>query len=135
MLGLGWWSTIKYGVIGLLVVFVATLGWSFVNNYTKMATEIAELKAEVKKFDGRVASYKRMIERRDAAIDASDCKAQIRKWVSAPDSIPQKFDPFNNSPLAPPNPQGQPNRQDSEPVLPPQLPDFSKVLPWNWGLW
>jgi len=129
---LNWWQTIKYGGIALLVIFVATFGWAFVNNYSKMATEIAELKAELKKYDGRLASYKRMIERRDAAIDASTCKAQIKRWVSNPDEVPQKFDPFNNSPLAPPNPQGQPNRTDTDPVPPFEYPDFSKALPWNW---
>lgn len=43
----------------------------------------------------RERSHIRMIERRDAAINASTCKTQINRWIKNPDEVPQPFNPFN----------------------------------------
>lgn len=130
----GYWTYIKWGLIALAFAFVMTIAWSVVNTYTTVLQENVTLKAKIKTYDGRLASYKRMWERRQAAIDASQCKAQINKWVRNPDDIPKKFEPFKNSPLSTelPDSTKQPNAEDSEPVPPFVWPDVSKVLPWNW---
>jgi hypothetical protein len=84
-----------------LVTFAAfaggTFGWTFATNYKKMAQEVAELKDKIELIEGREVSYRRMIDRRDAAIKASKCAAQIQDWVSNPDKIPKPFDPHNQS--------------------------------------
>ncbi len=130
----GYLFWIKAGVIGIIVVAVATFAWSMVDTFKTTLQENVTLKAQIKVYDGRLASYKRMIDRRQAAIDASKCKDQINRWVRNPDDIPQKFEPFKNSPLSTelPDSTKQPNAVDTEPVEPFVYPDFSKVLPWNW---
>lgn len=130
----GYLFWIKWGFVALLFVAVATFAWSMMDSYRDAIAENVKLKADIVKFDGRLASYKRMWERRQAAIDASQCKDQINRWVRNPDSIPKKFEPFKNSPLSTelPDSTRQPNAMDTEPVPPLKMPDFSKVLPWNW---
>jgi hypothetical protein len=126
------WSWIKFTLFAALMVFVGTLAWTYIHDYRNLAEENVRLKYELTKYDGRLTSYSRMIARRDAAISASQCKAKIEYWVRNPESIPVPFDPFKTSPLAPPNPQGQPNRVDTDPVPEWKAPDLSKLLPWNW---
>lgn len=63
------------------------------------AMQIANLKNEVRLKDARLVSNRRQIERRDAAIKASNCSKEIEFWVRNPDHVPTKFDPFTNSPL------------------------------------
>jgi hypothetical protein len=130
----GYLTWIKWGAIALLFVGVATFAWSMMDSYRDAITENVKLKAEIVKYDGRLASYKRMWERRQAAIDASACKVQINKWVRNPDDIPKPFEPFKNSPLSTdlPDSTKQPNAIDSEPLPPFKFPDLSKALPWNW---
>lgn len=126
-----YWFWIKWGSIALLFAFIMTMAWSVVNTYTTILQENVTLKAEIRKYDGRLASYKRMIDRRQAAIDASQCKAQINRWVRNPDDIPQKFEPFKNSPLSTEIPDSalQPNALDSEPLPPFEWPE---LRPWKW---
>lgn len=86
-----------YGAAGLVALFVSGAGYALITDYSAMATKIAEMQREANLNEGRLASYKRMIDRRDAAINASQCKAQIEFWVKNPDDVPKPFDPFNTN--------------------------------------
>ena len=87
-------SIINYVSIAV-ALFCIGAGYTLVTDYRDMNTQLVAAKAEVAKRDGRLASYERMVARRDAAIDASKCKPQIREWVKNPDNIPVPFNPFN----------------------------------------
>lgn len=88
-------NLLYYGGLAALAIFLFGAGYSLVSSNADMATQIANYEHDAALKDARLTSYKRMIDRRDAAIDASECKAQIRKWVSNPDSLPKPFAPFN----------------------------------------
>ncbi len=92
---------LKFGVPMLVALFVWGAGQTYVKTYNANIQKVVELQREVDKRDGRLASYLRMIERRDAAIKASKCAPQIDKWVRNPEEIPKPFEPFNQ--LTPPN--------------------------------
>lgn len=86
---------LKMGLpLGLLVA-AGSFGYGFVSNYRDMAGQIVTLQRDLNLRDSREASFRRMIDRRDAAIGASQCAAQIQKWVKNPDSIPVPFSPFD----------------------------------------
>ena len=82
---------------GFMIVLVAagTFGWSWVDTYQKNLVALTQCEHSSMLFKQREASYKQRIERRDDAINASQCKAQINHWVRNPDEIPKPFDPFN----------------------------------------
>lgn len=95
-----------FGILGYIRLFgllaaglVAFIGWSSVQsvitNYTEMSGTITALKKEKSLLDARMLSYERRISRRDDAIAASKCAVQIKDWVSHPEKLPEKFDPFN----------------------------------------
>lgn len=118
---MGIWTLIKYGLPLLVIIFVASFGWSFVSNYGKMAYKIATLENQVRKYDGRLASYRRMIDRRDLAIKASKCTKRIQYWVRNPDDIPRDMPPGN---IFAPKFYKQPNAMDTEPVPAFEGPSF-----------
>lgn len=72
-------------------------GWGseIISNYTGMAKKIERLERDKRLITSRIASYKTLLARRDAAIEASKCRAQLKHWLKNPDEIPTKFDPFN----------------------------------------
>lgn len=80
-------------------LFMAYLvyGWgaNIVNTYNNNIARVTELERDNKRIESRVASLRTLIARRDAAIAASKCSAQIGRWLKNPDEIPTKFDPFN----------------------------------------
>lgn len=80
--------------VAAVVLFFGFMGKTFVTDYRDMSAKIERLEHAAKLTDGKLASYQRMIARRDAAIDASNCKAQIDYWVRNPDDVPGKFEPF-----------------------------------------
>lgn len=82
-------------IMGGIMIAIVTVGWSLVTNLRDQQDVIAELRRKADLTDSREASYVRRIERRDAAIAASACKAQIERWVRNPDEVPQPFNPFN----------------------------------------
>lgn len=83
-----------YIFLGLIGLFVAGGGWSIVSNYTGMSGTIAELKRDKDLLDARLAAYQRMLDRRNAAINASKCAPEINDWVRNPDKLPRPFKPF-----------------------------------------
>lgn len=93
-----WTNVFKIAVIltpicCLLAFWLYTSGMR--SDYKDMSYQIAGFQQQKRVLDARVNSYQRMIERRNEAIDASQCKDQIRKWIHNPDLIPKKFDPHN----------------------------------------
>lgn len=82
-------------IVVAVLAFVASAGYTFVTGYRDQASTISQLQHDVAMKDARLVSYKRMIDRRDDAINASKCTVQIKQWVSNPDLLPKKFDPFN----------------------------------------
>lgn len=99
-------SAVTWKAIAIIAIIVsAGLAWgfikSFIASHEQLIKDHHELLREKELFDARVAGYTRQIERRDAAIDASKCKDQIRDWIINPDKVPKPFDPFKDSPLTP----------------------------------
>ncbi len=78
-----------------ILVFLGGFGWNFVTSIKDQAATITQLQHQVDLDKGTLDSYKRMVDRRDAAIKASKCSVQIAAWVKNPDSIPVPFNPFN----------------------------------------
>lgn len=77
------------------IVIAITAVWSYSQRLADVQAELSGTQRQLDLIKSRDESYKRMIARRDAAIDASTCKQKIRWWVSHPDDIPVPFDPFN----------------------------------------
>lgn len=98
MFGLG---SIFYGGIGAVLLFVATLAWSIPEKIGSLSNDLATSKHQQNLLRARAEALQRGNDRRDAAIKASKCAAQIQHWVRNPDEIPQAFNPFNQ--LTPPN--------------------------------
>lgn len=92
---LGW---LRLGAMGAVLVagwFLYGWGSEVIGNYGRMAAKIERLERDKALIESRVASLRVLNERRDAAIEASRCKDQIKNWLKNPDEIPTKFDPFN----------------------------------------
>lgn len=91
-------SSIKiYLIIGAAVAGWFLYGWGsqIVANYGAMAAKIERLERDKNLIESRVASYQTLLARRDAAIEASKCKVQIKGWIKDPDTLPGfKTDPF-----------------------------------------
>lgn len=81
--------------MGLAVWFLYGWGHQVIANYTEMPKTIQRLERDKALLESRVTSYQTLMARRDAAIEASKCKAQIQHWIKNPDEMPTKFDPFN----------------------------------------
>ena len=79
----------------LAVWFAYGWGSQIITNYTEMPKKIERLERDKRLIESRVASYRTLMARRDAAIEASNCKDVIKGWVKNPDTMPTKFDPFN----------------------------------------
>lgn len=98
-LGIFGWIRLA-GLLG--VGFAGLLTWSSVKdvirNYSAMSATIERLEHDKALLESRLTSYNLRIERRDAAIDASRCKEQIKRWVTHPDETPKPFNPFNQLP-------------------------------------
>ena len=88
MFGLGY---IKIGaLIGVAAVTWFAYGWGkqIIDNYGAMAVKIERLERDKSLIESRVASYQTLLARRDAAIAASRCEEQIKKFIKDPDLIP-----------------------------------------------
>lgn len=90
-----WLLLLKFGIPLIAGWIIYDFGSSWVRSYQSAHDAAAQCKNERRLRDARELSYKRMLERRDEAIAASKCSAQIKKWISNPDQIPKKFDPHN----------------------------------------
>lgn len=80
-----------------IVVFLAWSALSaIVTKNTELAGQVVTLQHTIDLNAGREASFRRMIDRRDAAIDAAPgtCKTMIRNWITHPDDVPKPFNPF-----------------------------------------
>ncbi len=89
---------IRVGILTVLALaawYVYGWGSEIISNYGAMAAKIEKLERDNLLISTRVASYQTLMARRDAAIEASKCKAQIKDWIRNPDKIPTKWDPFN----------------------------------------
>jgi hypothetical protein len=96
-------TLIRWGIPALIAIAVYGFGSSFVTEYKNAVRGKTLADIEVRKITARYESEKRMRDRRDEAIAASKCAAQIKDWIRNPDKIPKPFDPFKNGPLSPPN--------------------------------
>ncbi|MBY0560026.1 hypothetical protein [Hyphomicrobium sp.] len=83
-----------YGGLSAIIMYVGVLAYSNINKIATLSTELAEAKHKLNLTDYREASFRRMTDRRDRAIAASQCAKQIQYWVRHPDEIPKKFAPF-----------------------------------------
>lgn len=92
---LGFLPILKWLGPAAIIAFASNFGWSVVSNYRDMQATITSQKRDLALRDSREAALRRGNDRRDAAIAASQCAAQIQKWIRNPDDIPTKFDPFN----------------------------------------
>jgi flagellar basal body rod protein FlgC len=88
---------------GIATFLVWNWGDNVIRTYSNNIAKIATHEAEIEKYKRREESALRQRDRRQEAIDASKCAAQINDWVRNPHKIPKPFDPFKQSPLAPPN--------------------------------
>lgn len=87
---------IVYAVVAAIALFIGGAGYSLVTNYSSQAAQLQQAQYDAELIKRKLESYTRMVDRRDAAISASKCADQIKHWVSNPDEIPKKFDPFNS---------------------------------------
>lgn len=87
---------IEFVVVAAVALFLFGGGWSIVSNYTSLSGRVATAEHQVFLDTGRLASYKRMVDRRDAAIAQSKCKTQITGWVDHPETLPPPFKPFSS---------------------------------------
>lgn len=83
------------GAAALAIWFAYGWGSQIIENYTEMPKKIERLERDNALIESRVQSYKTLMARRDAAIEASKCKDTIQGWIKNPDTMPTKFDPFN----------------------------------------
>lgn len=81
----------ELGVVAAILLFFFGGGKAIVNNYTDLASEKGRLSRELEKTNIKLASYERMVERRDAAIAHSKCAVSIKGWVSHPETLPTPF--------------------------------------------
>lgn len=96
MFGLGY---VKIGIllcVGVITWFGYGWGKQIITNYGEMAAKIERLERDKALIESRVSSYQTLLARRDAAIDASRCADQIKKFIKDPSLI---FDP--KKPLTP----------------------------------
>ena len=82
------------GLLAILFYFGWTNVQSIITRYTEMSGTIERLDHENKLLSSRLNSYNLRIARRDDAIAASKCATDIKRWISHPEDLPQKFDPF-----------------------------------------
>lgn len=85
---------IPYAALGLVGLFVISSGWNIVNTYSTTVSEKVRLERELARANGTLESYRRMVVRRDDAINQSKCKAQITAWIKDPSTLPAPFKPF-----------------------------------------
>ena len=95
LLGLSYLRLISFGAVAIALWFTYGWGHQIIRNYTEMPMQIERLTKQKVNLEARVNSYQTLMARRDAAIEASQCRVQIQHWVKNPDEIPTKFDPFN----------------------------------------
>lgn len=90
MFGLGYVKIGVLVVVGAIMWFAYGWGKQIINNYGEMAAKIERLERDKALIDSRIDSYKTLLARRDAAIAASRCEEQIKKFIKDPSLI---FDP------------------------------------------
>lgn len=84
-----------------LLLFLAAYGFGsqFVTDYRNMSSEITTLKREAELFKSRENGYIMRIERRDQAIEKSECKEKIQFWIKNPQYLPSAIpQPFSFGP-------------------------------------
>lgn len=86
--------------LGLAGLYVYGLATSAPAQLAQKSMQLANCQRDLKIRDSREASFRRMTDRRDEAIAASQCKAQIQFWVRNPEKIPKPFNPHEQ--LKPP---------------------------------
>jgi hypothetical protein len=86
MFGLG---SIFYGGIAAVLLFAVSLAYSIPNKIGNLADELAVNRHQQELLQSRADALQRGNDRRDAAIKASKCAAQIQYWVRHPDEIPK----------------------------------------------
>jgi hypothetical protein len=62
-------------------------------NVAELQAQVASLTQEKDLYLARANAYMGMKQRRDAAIEASDCKVDIRAMIKDPDKIPKPWNP------------------------------------------
>lgn len=93
-------TSIKLGIAAALLVagwFVYGWGIEVINHYNALQIQNTTLKRDKALIESRVASYQTLLARRDAAIAASQCKAQIQYYIKNPERIPNLKDAFRTN--------------------------------------
>ena len=94
-----------YAIVGVVIALVAFFGWTAIKSFpaslVRAGQQIQVLERKNELAESKIKAYMRAQERRDAAINASPCKAQIQRWMKNPDEVPGQFKPFEQ--LTPPN--------------------------------
>lgn len=81
-------------VLGVVAYFVVS---GMGSQIASQATTISELKRTLEQRDAKLLAEAGRIDRRDRAISASKCKAQIEDWIRHPEKVPDPFDPFTKN--------------------------------------
>jgi hypothetical protein len=117
-----------YAVIAVVIALVAFFGWTAIKVFPEYLVdagkEIADLKRKNELAESKITAYMRAQERRDAAIKASPCKAQIEYWIKNPDNLPGNWNPHEQ--LTAPN-----LKSNAKPGTLPSIP-WSSLNPFNW---
>lgn len=115
------------GIAGLLAI-ATFLGWTAIKTFggdvAKLSAQITTLQRENELQKSKIAAYVRAQERRDNAIAASPCKAQIQFWMKNPEQLPGVWNPHEQ--LTAPN-----IRDNPKPGTLPNI-DWSILNPWKW---
>lgn len=120
----------KAWLIGAAVLSViGFLGWTaikvFPSSLIEAGQRIKELERKNELAEAKITAYMRAQERRDAAIKASPCKAQIEFWIKNPDNLPGTWNPHEQ--LTAPN-----IRDNPKPGGGISLPSWKQLNPLNW---
>lgn len=84
-----------YGALALGAVFIYGWGSGIIENYNDMTGRIAKYEHAAELTIARDAAHADQLKRRDDAIAASKCAAQIKNFIKNPDLL-VKPDPFKN---------------------------------------
>jgi hypothetical protein len=88
-------KSLPYLILGAVGLFVISTGYGLVSNLRDLSAKATQQEKTISLMEGRLESYKRMVDRRDDAINNSKCAEQIKDWVRNPDKLPPPFRPFD----------------------------------------
>lgn len=83
-------ALLKYllAALGLAAVFAYGFGRSYVTDYRDAVEKATRLERQLSLAESREASLRGMIDRREQAINYSQCKDKIWYWIRNPEKMP-----------------------------------------------